>query len=307
MAAGLVLAALALAASRPACCRAGARTRATRAAARGARSPRPPPPPELPRGGRELLPQHRVVAFYGAPGRRRARRAGHRLAGQRRAPARPPGAAVRAQDAAGAARARADRGDRQRRPGRRRHVPHAPAERGHPPLPARRPAPQDAARARHPARPLATSSPRRRGCERWLREPDVGLALDPEWRVRRRQVPGPGDRPGRLARGQRDLGLARAAGRPRRPARRSCSSCTSSPRTWSTTRSSSGAPHLAMVLNADGFGSAPLKIAKYRAFTRAAPGVPSRLQALLRGGRRAHDAARAVMRLRPAPDVVVYE
>ena len=27
----------------------------------------PPAPPELPRGGRSVLPEHRVVAFYGAP------------------------------------------------------------------------------------------------------------------------------------------------------------------------------------------------------------------------------------------------
>jgi len=27
----------------------------------------PPPPPELPRGGRRLFPDHRIVAFYGAP------------------------------------------------------------------------------------------------------------------------------------------------------------------------------------------------------------------------------------------------
>jgi len=28
---------------------------------------KPPPPPELPRGGREIFPKHRVVGFYGAP------------------------------------------------------------------------------------------------------------------------------------------------------------------------------------------------------------------------------------------------
>lgn len=28
---------------------------------------KPPPPPELPRGGRKIFPRHRVVAFYGAP------------------------------------------------------------------------------------------------------------------------------------------------------------------------------------------------------------------------------------------------
>ncbi|MGI8439552.1 MAG: hypothetical protein ACR2NV_05015, partial [Thermoleophilaceae bacterium] len=32
-----------------------------------ARRPKPPPPPELPRGGIEILPRYRVVGFYGAP------------------------------------------------------------------------------------------------------------------------------------------------------------------------------------------------------------------------------------------------
>src|SRR4051812_28315703 len=30
-------------------------------------SAKPPPPPQLPRGGRTLLPDKRIVAFYGAP------------------------------------------------------------------------------------------------------------------------------------------------------------------------------------------------------------------------------------------------
>ena len=44
-----------------------------------------PAPPELPRGGRSVLPDKRVVAFYGAPQSPRAGRARHRDAGQRRA------------------------------------------------------------------------------------------------------------------------------------------------------------------------------------------------------------------------------
>ena len=30
-------------------------------------SPSPPAPPQLPRGGRSILPEHRVLAHYGAP------------------------------------------------------------------------------------------------------------------------------------------------------------------------------------------------------------------------------------------------
>jgi hypothetical protein len=63
---------------------------------------------------------------------------------------------------------------------------------------------------------------------------------------------------------------------------------------------------LAMVLNADGFGSAEVKVAKYRAFARAAPALEHGFKLFYR-----EDAGlmspRAVLRLRPAPDVVVYE
>ena len=63
---------------------------------------------------------------------------------------------------------------------------------------------------------------------------------------------------------------------------------------------------LAMVLNADGFGSAPLKVAKYRAFTRAAPSFHQGFKLFYE-----EDAGlmkpRRVLRLHPPPDVVVYE
>jgi hypothetical protein len=63
---------------------------------------------------------------------------------------------------------------------------------------------------------------------------------------------------------------------------------------------------LATVLNADGFGSAEVKIQKYRLFTREAPQFHHGFKLFYR-----EDAGlmspRHVLRLRPAPDVVVYE
>ena len=63
---------------------------------------------------------------------------------------------------------------------------------------------------------------------------------------------------------------------------------------------------LAMVLNADGFGSRPVKVSKYRAFTRAAPAFHQGFKLFYQ-----EDAGlmtpRQVLGLRPAPDVVVYE
>ena len=200
-----------------------------------------PARPELPGGGRSILP--------GAPRRRLLRRAAGRRARARSASARPtrPRGGSREQarpyDAGappGAAGAGAHHGDRQRRRGHGRHVPHAPAGRRHPPLPARRAAPRDAAGARHPARPLGL-----------LHRGDAAGALAARAGRRPRARPrvarergrgaGPGDRARRRARGQRDVGVAGAARRRGTTCRRSCSSCTSSPTTWSTTRSSSAA------------------------------------------------------------------
>ena len=45
--------------------------------------------------------------------------------------------------------------------------------------------------------------------ERWLREPDVGLALDPEWRMQPGQVPGDVIGQRRRPRGERHDRLAR--------------------------------------------------------------------------------------------------
>ena len=46
--------------------------------------------PELPRGGREILPRNRVVAYYGAPQDPELGRAGHGAAERVRPPARDP-------------------------------------------------------------------------------------------------------------------------------------------------------------------------------------------------------------------------
>ena len=64
---------------------------------------------------------------------------------------------------------------------------------------------------------------------RWLREPDVALALDPEWRVGPRRGPGPRHRLDRRAEiNAVSAWLARLV-RARDACRRSCCSSTSSP------------------------------------------------------------------------------
>ena len=146
--------------------------------------------------------------------------------------------------------------DRQRRRRARRDVPHAPARRRHRPLPARGPRGKDAAGARHPARALGLlhgdDAPARSGCK----EPDVGLALDPEWRVTAGAGPGAGDRAGRLARGQRTSAwLAQLVARYELPEKLFIVHQFTDDMV-DDTDAQARAPGSPMVLNADGFGDA---------------------------------------------------
>ena len=227
-------------------CRRGRRRRRSGGARRARGGAPAAEPPAAARAAarrpRSIFPDRRVVAFYGSPAGRRARRARHRHARrarragsqrQARAYERKTRPVLPALELI-AVVANADAGDG-------RPLPHAPARRGHPPLPARRAPGQGAAAARHPARPRRTSSRRRRGCEKWLREPDVGLALDPEWRDAARAGPGPGHR---LASSAREVNATSAwldqLVASATTCRRSCSSSTSSPTTWSTTGRAQG-------------------------------------------------------------------
>ena len=230
-----------------------------------------PAPPELPRGGRTILPDKRVLAYYGAPQDDRAGRAGDRHAG----PAPPRAWSARRRpyerpDAAGAARARADRRDRQRRRRARTACTAAPDRRGDPALPARR--------ARRKALLLLDIQPGRSDfftettrLERWLREPDVGLALDPEWRVGAGEVPG--QVIGRVDAREVNADsawLAQLVERDDLPEKLVVVHQFTDDMVDDTTlRPRDG---LEIVLNADGFGTRPVKKSKYDAFTRARRG-----------------------------------
>ena len=82
-----------------------------------------PQPRELPRGGREILPRNRVVAYYGAPQDAELGVLGIGTARAGGAQAARAGARLRAPGPAGAAGLRADRDARAGRPGRRRAAP----------------------------------------------------------------------------------------------------------------------------------------------------------------------------------------
>ena len=66
-------------------------------------------------------------------------------------------------------------------------------------------------------------------------------------------------------------------------------------------------PGLAMVLNADGFGGQAIKKAKYRAFTRSPRDFLHKGFKLFYREDTDLMTPREVLRLRPPPDVVIYE
>ena len=141
---------------------------------------------------------------------------------------------------------------------------------------------------------------------RWLRKPDVSLALDPEWHV------GPGELPGQVI-GSVDASEVGAVG------------------SWldqlaerndlpqkllvihqftegMIERRQLLRPYanVATVLNVDGFGSREIKSAKYRDFTKLVPFAFNGFK-LFYEEDEGLMTPRQVLRLRPAPDMIVYE
>jgi hypothetical protein len=259
---------------------------------------------ELPRGGRSVLPEHRVVAFYGAP---QSRELGALGIGT------PAGAARRlAQQAA---------------PYDRRRRPVLPALELITVIAAAHPGEDGMYRTRQEGRVIRRylrAARRARALllldiqpgrsdfftetirlEKWLKEPDVGLALDPEWRM------APGEIPGQVigSVGPREVNATSAwldqlVERHRLPEKLfvvhqftddMVDEAKLKPRA-----------NLAMVLNADGFGDRPNKRVKYRRFTRQAPRFHPGFKLFYREDVDLMRPA-TVMALRPRPDFIVYE
>jgi hypothetical protein len=271
----------------------------------GRTEPAPPPPPELPRGGRRIFPDHTVVAFYGAP---QTEELGALGVGT-------PAAAGR-------------RLERQARPYRRAGRPVLPAFEllativqaapGDDGDYSERQTPRTirrylrAARARRALLILDIQPGRApfmrevRAFRRFLGEPDVSLALDPEWSMAPGQVPGQqigstdaetvnrvsrylsrivraGDLPQKLLvvhRFTRDMirredRLERHRG-------------------------------VALTVNVDGFGNRANKISKYREFTRGRRDRHHGLKLFYEEDTNLM-TPRRVLRLRPRPELIVYE
>jgi hypothetical protein len=148
-----------------------------------------------------------------------------------------------------------------------------------------------------------------RALRRFLAEPDVSLALDPEWSI------GPGQQPGRQI-GSTDAGTVNAASRYLARIvreRHLPQKLLVVHRFTHDMIRSEGAlernPGVALVVNVDGFGNQAVKVAKYREFTRdrRAARVRSNGFKLFYKEDTNLMSPRRVLRLKPVPDLVVYE
>jgi hypothetical protein len=273
----------------------------SRAAAQPAATPAPL---ELPGGGRQLFPDRRVVGFYGAPqdeelgtlGIGTPDQAARRLLVQARPYERANRPVLPALELI-AVIANADAGEdgmyRARQPGTviRRYL---------------------RAARRHDMLLVLDIQPGRSDffteatrLERWLREPDVGIALDPEWRVSGAEVPGQviGHVDAREVNAT-SAWLDQLVARHQLPQKLFIVHQFTDDMVDDTALKRRAG--LAMALNADGFGTKPVKVSKYRAFTRAAASFEQGFKLFYREDVGLMQPAE-VMRLRPRPDVVMYE
>jgi hypothetical protein len=273
--------------------------------AASAKQAAPPKLAELPRGGRRLFPDRRIVAYYGAPqddelgalGIGTPAHAARRLERQAKpyaTKARPvlPAMELLAVTAA-ASPGEGDRYNTRQDPSIIDRY-----------LRAARRAKALLVLDIQPGRSDFFTEATR--LKRWLKEPDVGLALDPEWRM------GPGQVPGQVI-GHVDARevnavsawLSKLTVQGKLPQKLFLVHQFTNEMVDDTQLHPRAG--LAMVLNADGFGTQALKKVKYKAFTAS----PRRFfgegfKLFYREDTRLM-TPREVLRLRPPPDVVVYE
>jgi hypothetical protein len=266
---------------------------------------RPAPPPELPRGGRRILPGHTVVAFYGAPqqealgtlGIGTPAAAARRLERQARAyrgGGRPllPAFELIATIAHSAPGEDGDHSQRQTATTIRSYLRAARAQRALLVLdvqPGRAPFMREV-----------------RALRRFLREPDVSLALDPEWSM------APGELPGQEI-GSTDAAtvneVSRYLSRIVRDGDLPQKLLVIHRFTHDMLRDEDRLqrhPGVALVVNVDGFGDRPNKIAKYRELAGAGRDRHHGLKLFYHEDTNLM-SPRRVLRLQPRPELIVYE
>jgi hypothetical protein len=141
---------------------------------------------------------------------------------------------------------------------------------------------------------------------RWLREPDVGLALDPEWHV------GAGEVPGHVI-GSTDAATVNAAAARLAAIVKRYNLPQKLLLVHRFTEDMIAGdeqlrryPGVATVVNVDGFGSQTVKVAKYNIFIGRTHGLRRGLKLFYNEDLRTMKPAE-VLGLRHPPDVVVYE
>ena len=275
------------------------------ATAGGAAAAEPAAPAELPRGGTRIFPDQRVVAFAGTPG-------------------------VPALGAlgSGSLETAVRRLRRQARPYHRRGRPILPALDLIATICSAGPGEDGKFRYRRPLRIVerhlraarraralllihiqpgrSTFMEELRPYRRFLSEPDVGVALDPEWRM------GPGQRPGKVI-GSADADeinavsayLDRIVTRHALP-QKLLVAHQFTPNMIRRRARVRQRPGVAVTISVDGVGSRRLKEGTYRRLARAGDGLYDGFKLFYEEDGRVMTPAQ-VLRLRPEPDFVVYE
>jgi hypothetical protein len=262
-------------------------------------------PPELPRGGRSIFPERRVVAFYGAP---QARELGTLGIGSPQQAARRLG--------------------RQARPYSTPDRPVLPAFELIATIVHSDPGDDGDHAARQETRTIARylRAARRnrmllildiqpgyasfidevRALRRFLREPDVSIALDPEWSLEPPALPG------------QEIGSTEAATinqvsaymskivRAHRLPEKLLVVHRFTDEMIENEAALKRYPGVALTVNVDGFGDRPNKVSKYRSFTRGRRDRHHGFK-LFYGEDTNLMPPRRVLRLRPPPELVVYE
>ena len=141
---------------------------------------------------------------------------------------------------------------------------------------------------------------------RWLREPDVGLALDPEWHVNEGEIPGQviGSVDASVV-DQVSSELAAIVRAGRLPEKLLLVHQFTDNMIANKDRLRRH-PGVALTINVDGFGDRPNKISKYDAFTSEAVRFNDGFKLFYEEDTNLM-APRDVLALTPPPDVVVYE
>jgi hypothetical protein len=266
--------------------------------------PPPPKPPELPRGGRRILPDNRVVAFYGAPqadelgilGIGPPSKVGAKLNRQAR-PYRAGGKPVLPAFELLGSIAQAGAGD----DGQYTALQEKPTIRRY--LRAARKAKALLLLDLQPGRTDFLTQARQ--LEEFLREPDVSLALDPEWSMDEGEIPGQvigSTTAAKINQVQRYLSrLSRERNLPEKL----LLIHQFTPDMIENKEKLRRVPGVSVVLNVDGFGDQKLKRDKYRAFTREGR-FNYGFKVFYKEDTKPM-SPRQVLALRPQPDVVEYE